>query len=143
MPEYQRSLTIDATPDELFDYLSRVENLPKYFSGLTEAHSATGDEIHVKAVEPAEATESGHPEEVESNASFAVDADRRAITWGTPALNDHNYGGSLQVTPEGDGARLAVTLHTEHDSPETINAGIDRTLRNVEELVARKPGLQN
>jgi carbon monoxide dehydrogenase subunit G len=143
MPEYQRTLTIAATPDKLFDYLSRVENLPKYFSGLTEAHSATGDEIHVKAKVPAEATESGRPEQVESNASFSVDAERRAISWGTPALNDHDYGGSLQVTPEGDGARLAVTLHTEHDDPDTINAGIDRTLRNVEQLVTQKPGLQN
>ncbi|GAA3624220.1 hypothetical protein GCM10022223_46600 [Kineosporia mesophila] len=143
MPEYQRTLTIAASPDELFDYLSRVENLPNYFAGLTDAHSATGDEVHVTARIPAEATHSGHAERVESNASFAVDADHRAITWGTPALNDHNYGGKLQVTPEGDGARLAVTLHTEHDDPETINAGLDQTLHNVERLVTQKPRLQN
>ncbi|MCE0539180.1 SRPBCC family protein [Kineosporia rhizophila] len=143
MPEYQRSLTIAAAPDELFDYLSRVENLPKYFSGLSEAHGATGGEIHVTAVEPPEATQSGKPEKVESNASFEVDAEQRAIRWGTPALNDHDYGGRLQVTPEGDGARLAVTLHTEHDAPDVINAGIDETLRNVERLVTQKPDLQN
>jgi len=143
MPEYQRTLTIDADPDQLFDYLSRVENLPNYFSGLTGAHSATGDEVHVTARVPAEATQSGHAEDVESNASFEVDADRRAIRWGTPALNNHDYGGSLQVTPEGDGARLAVSLHTEHDDPETINAGIDQTLHNVERLVTQKPRLQN
>ncbi len=85
MPEYQRTLTIEASPDDLFDYLSRVENLPTYFSGLTSAHSATGDEVHVTAEVPAEATQSGHPEKVESNASFAVDADNRSISWGTPA----------------------------------------------------------
>ncbi|MBT0770854.1 SRPBCC family protein [Kineosporia sp. J2-2] len=143
MPEYQRALTVDASPDELFEYLSKVENLPDYFAGLKEAHSATGDEVHVTARVPAEATAGGHPEQVESNASFSVDADRRAIRWGTPALNDHDYGGSLEVTPDGERARLAVTLHTEHDDPDTINAGIDQTLRNVERIVTRKPRLQN
>ena len=143
MPEYQRTLTIDASPDDLFDYLSRVENLPKYFSGLTDAHSATGDEIHVTAQVPGTATSSGRPEPVESNASFEVNADRRSISWGTPALNNHDYGGSLQVTPDGSGARLAVTLHTQHDDPETINTGIDQTLHNVERLVTQKPRLQS
>src|SRR4051794_1923308 len=97
MPEYQRSITIDATPDELFDFLSQVENLPKYFARMTEAHPATGDEVRVKAKLPSEATEGEGEETVESYATFSIDADHRAISWGTE--NEHHYRGELQVTP--------------------------------------------
>ena len=138
MPQYQRSLTIDADPDELFDYLSQIENLPKYFSRMTEAHSATGDQVHVTARVPEAAAGEGNS--VEADATFSVDADNKAISWGSQ--NEHNYHGELQVTPAEDGATVAVTLHTEHDSDE-INDGIDETLRNVAELVASRPPLQN
>lgn len=140
MPEYQRSMTIDATPDELFDFLSQVENLPKYFARLTEAHSATGDEVHVTAKLPPEATEGDGSETVESYATFSIDADNRSVSWGTET--EHHYRGELQVTPAGDGASVAVTLHTEHDSDQ-INEGIDETLRNIKELVAASPPLQS
>lgn len=140
MPEYQRSLTIDATPDELFDFLSRVENLPKYFARLTEAHSATGDEVHVTAKLPPEATEGDGSETVESYATFSIDADHRSLSWGTE--NEHHYHGELSVSPAGDGAAVTVTLHTEHDS-DGINDGIDETLNNIKDLVAKTPPLQS
>jgi uncharacterized protein YndB with AHSA1/START domain len=140
MPDYQRSITIDATPDELFDFLSQVENLPKYFARLTEAHPATGDEVRVKAQLPPEATEGEGEETVESYATFSIDADHRSLSWGTE--NEHDYHGELQVTPAGSGASVAVTLHTEHDSDE-INDGIDETLQNIKELVASSPPLQS
>jgi ribosome-associated toxin RatA of RatAB toxin-antitoxin module len=141
MPEYQRSTTIDATPDELFDFLSKVENLPKYFSRMTEAHSATGDEVHVTAKLPPEATEGDGSQTVESYASFSIDADNRAVSWGSE--NEHHYRGELKVSPAGDdGAEVVVTLHTEHDDA-AINDGIDETLRNIKGLVAKNPPLQS
>jgi ribosome-associated toxin RatA of RatAB toxin-antitoxin module len=136
MPEYQRSMTIEASPDDLFDFLSQVENLPKYFARLTEAHSATGDEVHVTAKLPAEATEGDGEQTVESDATFSIDADHRSLSWGTE--NEHHYRGELQVTPDQKGASVTVTLHTEHDSAQ-INDGIDETLRNIKELVGSKP----
>ena len=132
MPEYQRSLTIEASPDELFDFLSRVENLPKYFARLTEAHSATGDEVHVTAKLPPEATDGDSAETVEADATFSIDADHRSLSWGTE--NEHHYRGELQVSPAGEGASITVTLHTEHDSAQ-INDGIDETLSNIQQLV--------
>ncbi len=138
MPTYQRSLTIDADPDDLFQYLSEIENLPKYFSSMTEAHPATGDEVHVVAQLPPDTPGGGGT--VESDATFSIDAGNRAITWGSD--NEHDYHGELQVTPDGDGATVTVTLHTEHETGK-INDGIDKTLQNVAGLVARKPPLQS
>jgi uncharacterized membrane protein len=140
MPEYQRSATIDATPDELFDFLSQVENLPKYFSRMTKAHSATGDEVHVKAKLPPEANEGDGSQTVESYATFSIDADNRAVSWGSE--NEHHYRGEVQVSPAGNGAEVIVTLHTEHDD-QAINDGIDETLRNIKELVVKNPPLQS
>lgn len=79
------------------------------------------------------AGEQGPPEKVEAEATFAIDADRRALTWGSEGPND--YHGELQVTPDGARARVEVTLHTQHDD-EGINDGIDDTLRHIEEQVA-------
>ncbi len=139
MPSYERSITIDAQPDELFDFLSKVENLPRYFSGITDAHSATGDEVHVTARIPPEATPGPDSEKVEAYATFDIDADRKTLHWGTD--NEHHYHGELQVTPEDGGSRLKLRLDTEHQS-DAIDQGIDDTLNNVAELVAERPGLQ-
>lgn len=138
MPEYKRSLTIDAAPDELFEYLSKVENLPDYFSRMKDAQAVTGDEVHVTAEVPGEG-------EVKSYTSFEIDADRRAIKWGLAdwaTSTEHTYHGELSVTPAGDGATVEVTLNTEHDD-QVINDGIDETLRNIASKVAHKPELQN
>ena len=130
MADYKRSMTIGANPDELFEYLSKVENLPKYFSGLTEAHSTTGNEVHVVA-EP-QPGEAGPPEKVEAEAWFSIDADRKALSWGSEG--PHDYHGELQVTAAGDGSQVEVTLHTQHQD-DGIDDGIDETLGNIRDLV--------
>jgi carbon monoxide dehydrogenase subunit G len=139
VPSYENSISIDAKPDELFDFLSKVENLPRYFSGVTDAHSATGDEVHVTAQLPPEATSGPESEKVEAYATFEIDADQKSLRWGTD--NEHHYHGELQVTPEDGGSLLTVHLHTEHEN-EHIGEGIDKTLHNVADLVAQHPGLQ-
>ena len=150
MPEYTRSLTIDAEPDELFEYLSKVENLPDYFSRMTDAHSITGDEVEVTARVPeaqqsSESPGSDDSGEVTAYTSFEIDADHRALKWGLAdwaTRTEHTYHGELTVTPAEEGATVEVTLHTEHDDPR-INDGIDETLNNIAEQVASRPGLQS
>jgi uncharacterized protein YndB with AHSA1/START domain len=143
MPDYKRTLTIDANPDELFEYLSKVENLPDYFSRMSQARSVTGDEVKVTAQVP-EAEGSDGRGEVEAYTSFEIDADNRALKWGLAdwaTRTEHTYHGELTVTPAGPGAIVEVTLHTEHDD-DAINNGIDDTLQNIAMQVAAKPDLQ-
>ena len=52
MPDYQRSAKVKASADALFDYLSDIRNLPKYFSSMTSAKSAGPDEVKVTAESP-------------------------------------------------------------------------------------------
>ena len=137
MPEFSRSTTIEASPDELFEFLSKIENLPQYFTGLTEAHHTSGDEVHVTA-DPA--VTGGEPDTtgaVQAEAWFRIDAEQRALAWGSEG--PHDYHGELQVTPDGDNATVSLHLHTEHDDAESIERGIEATLSNIEQLVAHGP----
>lgn len=144
MPDYTRSLTIDADPDELFQYLSKVENLPDYFARMKDAHSITGDEVEVTASVPESASSDGGGE-VKAYTSFEIDADARALKWGLAdwaTSTEHTYHGELTVKPADQGATVEVSLHTEHESDE-INQGIDETLKNIAEQVAAQPKLQD
>jgi uncharacterized membrane protein len=134
MPEFSRRATIEAAPDELFEYLSKVENLPKYFSRLTEAHHTRGDEVHVAADAAVAGGQGDVNGEIHAEAWFTIDADNMALHWGSEGEND--YKGELKVTPSGDASVVEVTLHTEHDEPDSINQGIDETLSNIGRLVA-------
>jgi carbon monoxide dehydrogenase subunit G len=137
MPEFSRSTTIDADPDELFEFLSKVENLPQYFTGMTEAHHTQGDAVHVTADPDVTGAPPDVNGEVHAEAWFRIDADQRALSWGSEG--EHDYRGELQVSPDGDSARVSVLLHTEHDDRDAIETGIERTLANIEQIVAERP----
>jgi uncharacterized membrane protein len=141
MGDYEGTTTVDIPQDELFEYLSRIENLPKYMSRMTEAHSVTGDEVSVEAkLEPEDvgATESSSStteRTVQGEAWFRIDADARRLEWG--AEGPHDYHGELAVSATEDGAtasRVVVRLHTTHDDVPGIEHGLNETLENIERL---------
>jgi hypothetical protein len=140
MGDYERSTTVRMPVDDLFEYLSRIENLPKYMSRMTEARHVTGDEVHVEArIEPAdgahdEVATSGEDGErtVGGEAWFRIDADHRKLAWGSQG--PHDYHGELEVAQGGSGATVVVRLHTLHDDADAIEDGLARTLANIEQL---------
>lgn len=73
---------------------------------------------------------------VQAEAWFRVDAEQRALAWGSEG--PHDYHGELQVTPDGGNARVSLRLHTEHDAADPIERGIEATLSNIEHLVAER-----
>jgi uncharacterized membrane protein len=135
MADYEGSTTVDAPADDLFDYLSKVENLPHYFDRMTSARNLPGDEVEVEAkVEPADAGASGgEPERtVGGDAWFRIDADGRTLAWGSEG--PHDYHGQLEVTPSGQASStVTVRLRTMHEA-EGIQDGIDETLANIQRL---------
>ena len=136
MEDYQRSTTIDTPADELFEYLSTVENLPQYFDRMTAARNLPGDEVEVEAkVEPGDAGASSEEDgerTVGGDAWFRIDADRLTLTWGSEG--PHDYRGRLEVSPSGEAAStVTVSLHTTHQA-EGIEDGIDETLANIQRI---------
>lgn len=127
MADFERSTTVRATPDRLFDYLSDVGNLPHYFAAMKSAETTTGDSVHTVA--------EVNGDRVEGDAWFTAEDGSRTMRWGSPGPND--YAGELTVAADGGGSRVTVRLHTEHGDPDTVERGLDETLaavrRNVEQ----------
>ena len=126
MGDHERSTTVEAPPDVLFDYLSDVGNLPHYFAAMKSAEPGEGNEVHTVA------EVDGH--RVEGDAWFTAEDGSRSMRWGSEGEND--YAGELSVAGDGDGSRVTVKLHSSHGEPEKIESGLEETLaaikRNVE-----------
>src|SRR4051795_8796780 len=147
MEDYERSTTVDAPADELFEYLSKVENLPTYMDRMTSARNLPGDEVEVEAkVEPGDvgsdvgSDQAGGSAErtVGGDAWFRIDADSKSLSWGSEG--PHDYKGELQVSPSGDAAStVTVKLHTTHQA-EGIEDGIEETLAKIQRLLGRSRG---
>jgi uncharacterized protein YndB with AHSA1/START domain len=142
MADYERTSTIDAPAEDLFEYLSKVENLPKYMDRMTSAHNLPGDEVEVEAkVEPGDVGgggNSGGEQTVGGEAWFKIDADHMKLTWG--AEGPHDYSGELEVTPDGASSQVTVRLHTTHEA-EGIEDGIEQTLANIQRIAGSDGGL--
>src|SRR4051812_23764719 len=104
MPDYQRSAKVQASVDALFDYLSDISNLPKYFNRMTSARPAGPDEVY--------ATASVNGKEEEGKANFHVDKAAKKLQWSSEGAND--YHGELEVTGQGNTSQVAVKLHTRN-----------------------------
>ena len=126
MGDFTGSTTVDAPPASLFDYLSDVDNLPKYFTRMTSAKRGDGEEVHTTAQIPG-------GREVEGDAWFRVDEDTQRVEWGSEGPND--YHGYVDVTPSGDGSQVEVHLHTTRadDGDAQMEHGIQETLANIKQ----------
>lgn len=124
MADYQASAELAVPPGRVFDYLSDVSNLPKYFNRMTSAQPAQGEAVQTKAKLP-------DGSEVEGEAWFRVDADAKSLSWGSEGPND--YHGRLDVSGDGERSTVNVTLTTVRAETDAIQRGLERTLANIAE----------
>jgi len=152
MGDYERSTTVDADRDEIFAFLSKVENLPAYMDRLTSARMVSKDEVAVEArLEPQDAgagegRDAGSGEQpeddeargpdrtVQGQAWFRVDERNHSLSWG--AEGPHDYHGELEVVGDSSASTVTVRLHTLHDDAPAIENGLDETLANIVRHVA-------
>ncbi|RTL62669.1 MAG: SRPBCC family protein [Pseudonocardiaceae bacterium] len=126
MGDYEHSTTVAADPDELFDYLSDVHNLPDYFAAMREAEptgeaSHGGEEVHVVAEVEGKRRE--------GEAWIDADKEKRTLSWGSEGPN--GYGGALEVGGSPGDATVTVKLHTERADGPGIRAGLEQTLAEI------------
>lgn len=126
MGDYSGSTSVSASETDLFDYLSDVGNLPKYFARMTSAAPGDGEEVKTTAKMPDGA-------EVQGNAWFRVDPSAKHIEWGSEGPSD--YRGLLDVTADGGGCTVTVSLHTTRGEGAEVEDGIQETLANIKRLV--------
>lgn len=120
MADFLTSTEVAAPADELFDYLSQVENLPNYFERMTSATDNGDGTISVSA-------DLGD-RVVEGEAWFEVDHAARTLSWGSEGPND--YSGQLQVTGD-ETSVVEVTLRTERIGGDEIQDGLEHTVAAI------------
>jgi len=119
MPTYKSSVSIEATPDAVFAYVSDVRNLPTYFDRMTSAEPVGGEAVRVVADVNGEPTT--------GEAWFRThEGHRHRIEWGFEG--PENYHGWLEVDREGHVASVTVEVHTARVSDDEIDRALDRTL---------------
>ena len=128
MADFSSTTTVDASPDDLFAFLSDVGNLPRYFARMKTAERAEGNAVKTSAELP----DGSH---VEGEAWFEVDADAQHLAWGSEGPND--YRGDLDVRPHEQGSTVEVHLHTTRVEPgdHEVQNGLDTTLDTIKTLV--------
>ena len=120
MQEYEQSQTIAAPANEVFAWVSDVENLPKYLPPIKDAgiegsaaEGNPGDRVKMRVEIPDRG-------EFESEGYFDVDAEARTMRWG--AETERDYSGRLTVVETGDG-ESEVTVHLSF-GPRSVESEI-------------------
>ena len=154
MQEYEQTGTVAAPANEVFAWLSDVENLPRYLPPIKEA----GIDGAAEAGKPGEKVrmrgEIPDRGEFESEGYLDVDAEARTMRWGAETGRD--YSGDLEVAEAGDGeSRVTVRLsfgprtvepEIQEQSPtdrdpleESLAATLESIRRQIEEGSGKVP----
>ncbi|MFC9502620.1 SRPBCC family protein [Streptomyces sp. NPDC057002] len=128
MTEYERSRTMPAQPEHVFDEAANVGRLDTW---LPEA-------LHVRAAELPAVTVHEDRTDEDTSALLRARRDQMRIEWGT--RDQGSYAGWLQVAGLGSGAS-EVTVHLSffdagHDPGErAVGEALDTSLERLEEQV--------
>lgn len=109
MTEYQQTQTIGASAENVFAWLSDVNNLPRYLPPVVDAsiegpsaEGSPGQRVRATLEYP------GGGGTFDAEGYFAIDEGQRRMEWGAEVQRD--YSGWLEVTEDGDG-QSQVTVH--------------------------------
>jgi len=147
--EYEQSQAVEAPPDEVFAWLSDVDNLPRYLPPVINssvqgpsAEGIPGERIRTTLEYP------GGDGTFESEGYLSVDERERRMEWGAEA--GHDYSGWLMVANHGEGGSEVVvhlsfgersvepeiedqTSEDGHPLAEGISATLESIRRQIEE----------
>ncbi len=120
MTDYHHTATIDMPATDLFAYLRKPGNLPRYFPQIKQVEPQGGDIVRVAA--------DVDGERVESEAWFNVDEKTLSLSWGSQG--PHDYHGRLSIEDTGPNeTRLTITLSSVRQSAnDDVQRGLEETV---------------
>ncbi|MFF4487819.1 SRPBCC family protein [Streptomyces sp. NPDC001544] len=128
MAEYERSRTMPAQPEQVFDRAADVDRLDAWLP----------DALHVRPEDPPAVTVHEDRSDQDTSALLRTERDQMRIEWGT--REQGGYAGWLQVAGIGSGAS-EVTVHLSffedsHDPGErAARDALDNSLERLERQV--------
>ncbi|GHD41921.1 SRPBCC family protein [Streptomyces galbus] len=128
MSEYERSRTMPAQPEQVFDQAAQVEQMDTWLP----------DALHVRAEEPPSVTVHEDRTDEDTSATLRARPDQMRIEWGTRERG--GYTGWLQVAGVDSGASEVIVhlsfFDEAHDPGEdAVRDALDSSLRRLEEQV--------
>jgi uncharacterized membrane protein len=99
----EKSIGVDAPPEQVFAYWRDLTHLPQWMSHVREVRSLGGDRYHWVVDGPA-----GVPVEWDSEMLNWVE--NREMTWHTVGDSQVGNVGRIRFEPEGDGTRIHVQM---------------------------------
>ena len=151
MKEYEQTQTIEASPDEVFAWLSNVGNLSEYLPPVvgasiegTSAEGTPGQRIRATLEYP------GGGGTFDAEGYLAVDEGRRRMEWGAEVERD--YSGWLEVAEGAGGSQVTVHLffgersvepEMREQTPEgsdPLAEGVSATLESIRRQVEEEAG---
>ena len=99
MAEYEQTLTMRASPDEIISFVADVRNMPKYLPTTKGAQPQGDDRVRVQG------EANGH--RYDSDGYLRRDIEGKRLEWGA---DEGYYSGWIQVRPGGEDLS-AVTVH--------------------------------
>ncbi|MEU9182066.1 SRPBCC family protein [Streptomyces sp. NPDC048550] len=128
MTEYERSRTMPALPEHVFDQAGNVDQMDQWLPGGLHVHAEESPAVTVH--------EDGAADD--KNAVLRARKDQMRLEWGT--REGGGYTGWLQVAGL-DGGPTEVTAHlsffAEENDPgeQAVNEALDRSLERLEQQV--------
>ncbi|MFI1376612.1 SRPBCC family protein [Streptomyces longwoodensis] len=128
MSEYERSRTMPARPEQVFDQAAQVEQMDTWLP----------DALHVRAEDPPSVTVHEDRTDEDTSATLRSRPDQMRIEWGTRERG--GYTGWLQVAGVDSGASEVIVhlsfFDDAHDPGEdAVGNALDTSLRRLEEQV--------
>jgi hypothetical protein len=99
MAEYERSRLVQASPDDVFAFVSNVGNMAAFVPTVDAAKSEAGGRVHVHG--------EVRSDEYDDDGWFRVDAGRRRLEWGS---DERDYSGWLTVSGEDGGSQVVAHI---------------------------------
>ncbi len=138
MPDYEHSLTIEASPDTVFAFVSEIANLPKYLPTTHQAEAQPGGRVRVQG------EAGGH--KYDSDGYFRLDKPNFRMEWGSDGEN--RYLGWLEIDGAADECEVTVHLTFQPkpeqgermdeqtgDRDKTISDGLIASLESIRNYV--------
>jgi ribosome-associated toxin RatA of RatAB toxin-antitoxin module len=146
VPEYEDTLTVEASPQAVFDFVSDVANLPKYLPTTHHAEPQQGERVRVQG------EAAGH--RYDSDGWFRADRTEYRLEWGSDGEN--LYSGWLEIDEGTDPDSCTVTVHLSFqpkphqnerlaeqgggDRDATIQRGLEAALQSIKNLCEGEGG---
>lgn len=136
MPEYEHSLTVQASPEAVFAFVSDVARLPEYLPTTHHAEALPGGRVRVQG------EAGGH--KYDSDGYFRTDAPNGRVEWGSDGGN--RYDGWLEIDGVEDECEVTVHLNFQPkpEQSERMDAQTGNRDKTIQEgLIAALESIRN